>query len=470
MKKFFHKNFYSRILKALVYFILIAFILSCSGPDSEDFEDDSAITYNSDEENAQRLPDAIISTLGEEIVDEPKINATLTLIEEDLNETNYSIGIEIRGSSSQMFDKKSYGFETRSADFNDDVDVSLGGFPEEEDWIFYGPYTDKSLIRNKLTFDLSNLIGYKASNTKFYNLTINDDFKGIYILMEKIKRDKNRVDITKHSGSSPNGGYIVKIDKPTGDGGLCGTCYDNSFSFRSNYDSNGNLSSGSEIYFVYDYPKPDDISSEQKEYIQTYINDFESNLLSDNFNDLENGYLSYIDLDSFINFFIINEITKNIDGYRLSTFLNKDVNAKLKMGPIWDFNLAFGNADYCNGWVTSGWGYKFNDICSGDVWQVPFWWNRLMESPKFKEELKIRWNSLRSNLLSNQSVMNKIDEYSNYLNERGAVYQNFSRWDVLGRYIWPNKFIASTHEEEIDFMKDWINDRFQWLDESISGL
>ena len=93
-----------------------------------------------------------------------------------------------------------------------------------------------------------------------------------------------------------------------------------------------------------------------------------------------------------------------------------------------------------------------------------------MESQKFKEELKIRWNSLRSNLLSNQSVMNKIDEYSNYLNERGAVYQNFSRWDVLGRYIWPNKFIASTHEEEIDFMKDWINDRFQWLDESISGL
>ena len=206
MKKYFHKNFCSRILKALVYLILIAFILSCKGPDSDDFEDDSAITYNSDEENAQRLPDAIISTLGEEIVDEPKINATLTLIEEDLNETNYSIGIEIRGSSSQMFDKKSYGFETRSADFNDDVDVSLGGFPEEEDWIFYGPYTDKSLIRNKLTFDLSNLIGYKASNTKFYNLTINDDFKGIYILMEKIKRDKNRVDITKHSGSSPNGG------------------------------------------------------------------------------------------------------------------------------------------------------------------------------------------------------------------------------------------------------------------------
>jgi len=468
MKFFLNSSMITR--RAIIHFIIISSVLSCKGPDSNDFDDTDPVNYNSVAEDIQRLPDAIISTFGEEIVDEPKINATLTLVEEDLTEANYSIGIEIRGSSSQMFDKKSYGFETRSEDFNDDVDVSLGGFPEEEDWIFYGPYTDKSLVRNKLTFDLSNLIGYKASNTKFYNLTINNDYKGIYILMEKIKRDKNRVDIKKHSGSSASGGYIIKIDKPTGDGGLCGTCYDNSFSFRSNYNSEGNLSNESEIYFVYDYPKPDDISTEQKEYIQTYINNFESNLLSDDFDDIENGYLTYIDLDSFINFFIINEITKNIDGYRLSTFLNKDVNGKLKMGPIWDFNLAFGNADYCNGWTTSGWGFKFNDICPGDIWQVPFWWNRLMESPKFKEELKIRWNDLRSNLLSNQSVIDKVDGYSMYLNDRGAIYQNFSRWDILGRYIWPNKFIASTHEEEIDFMKDWINSRLQWLDNAILNL
>ena len=212
------------------------------------------------------------------------------------------------------------------------------------------------------------------------------------------------------------------------------------------------------------------ISTEQKEYIQTYINDFESNLLSDEFNNIENGYLSYIDIDSFINFFIINEITKNIDGYRLSTFLNKDVNGKLKMGPIWDFNLAFANSDYCNGWTTSGWGFKFNEICPGDIWQVPFWWNRLMESPKFKEELKVRWNDLRVNLLSNQSTTDKIDEYSKFLNDRGAIYQNFSRWDILGRYVWPNKFVANSHNEEIDFMKDWVNSRLQWLDEAILNL
>ena len=317
-------------IRSLICFLIIPFIISCHGPEPLDLDDgESEISYTG--ENIQRLPEAIISTLGEEIVDEPKINATLSLIEEDLIKSDYNIGIEIRGSSSQMFDKKSYGFETRSSDFNDDIDVSLGGFSPEEDWIFYGPYSDKSLIRNKLTFDLSNLIGYKASDTKFYNLSINGDYKGVYILMEKIKRDKNRVDVTKHSGSSANGGYIIKIDKATGDSSS-GTTYDSSMSFRSNYNTKGNLSDQSEIYFIYDYPKPEKISTEQKEYIQTYINDFESNLLSDEFNNLENGYLSYIDIDSFINFFIINEITKNIDGYRLSTFLNKDVNGKLKMG------------------------------------------------------------------------------------------------------------------------------------------
>ena len=99
----------------------------------------------------------MISTIsGQQIVDEPKINANLTVIE-NKNEINYKIGIEIRGSSSQMFPKKSYGFETKNEDWSEDVDVSLGGFPEEEDWILYGPYSDKSLIRNKLTFDLSNL-------------------------------------------------------------------------------------------------------------------------------------------------------------------------------------------------------------------------------------------------------------------------------------------------------------------------
>ena len=170
-----------------IYFIVSSlFFFSCHGPDDSDLVniESEVITFYETESEEDTFPSIMVSTNGQEIVDEPKINADLTVLE-NKNETNFKIGIEIRGSSSQMFPKKSYGFETRSADWSEDLDVSLGGFPEEEDWILYGPYSDKSLIRNKLTFDLSNSIGYKASKVKFYNLFVNNDYKGLYVLMEK---------------------------------------------------------------------------------------------------------------------------------------------------------------------------------------------------------------------------------------------------------------------------------------------
>ena len=370
-----------------------------------------------------------------------------------------------------MFPKKSYGFETKNSDFSDDLDVSIGGFPEEEDWILYGPYSDKSLIRNKLTFDLSNAIGFKASNTKFFNLFINGDSKGLYILMEKIKRDSNRVDISKNNTESVDAGYIIKIDKPTSDGwAYCNTCYENSFSFRSSFDTNGNQSSDSEIYFIYHYPKPDNITEDQKQFIYSVINEFETILASDNFDDPINGYDKVIDVDSFIDFFIMNEITKNPDGFRLSTFMNKDTGGKLKMGPIWDFNLAFGNVDYCDGMNPEGWIYNFNSICPSDIWQVPFWWRRLMESPDFKNKLKDRWQALRLNELTDSSITNRIDSYLEYLNANKVINQNFYRWTILGQYVWPNYFVGATHEAEINFLKGWINQRLNWMDGQINNF
>ena len=456
-----------------IYFIVASLLFfSCHGPDDSDLVnlESEVITFYENAPNENNLPSMRISTVGQVIVDEPKINAELIVSENNI-ESNYKIGIEIRGSSSQMFPKKSYGFETKSDDWSEDLDVSLGGFPEEEDWILYGPYSDKSLIRNKLTFDLSNSIGYKASNVKFYNLYINNDYKGLYVLMEKIKRDENRVNITKIDGDNVKGGYIIKIDKPTGDGwNYCNTCYENSFSFRSNYDANGNISEESPTHFIYHYPKPSDINNNQKSHISSIINEFESVLSSDNFDDPETGYRSMIDIDSFIDFFIMNEITKNIDGYRLSTFINVDIDEKIKMGPIWDFNLAFGNADYCDGANTQGWMYNFNSICPGDVWQVPFWWRRLMESVYFKEKLKDKWQLYRSNNLSNLNIESQIDSYVEYLNTNNVVSENFYKWPILGRYVWPNYFIGATYESEINYLKGWINQRLNWMDGQINNF
>ena len=446
--------------------IFLLFTISCSvSDDSENNIESSVFSFYDELDEGNSFPKMIISTNGQEIIDEPKINADLKVIEEN-TEINYKIGIETRGSSSQMFPKKSYGFETRSSDWSDDIDVELGGFPEEEDWILYGPYSDKSLIRNKLTFDLSNSIGYYASRTKFYNLFINNESKGLYVLMEKIKRDKNRVDISKLGDDTVNGGYIIKIDKPTGDGESCSTCYDSSFSFRSSYNTKGEISNESEIYFIYHYPKPDEISEDQKDYIKSVIYDFETALISANSQNL----IDIIDIDSFVDFFIINELSKNPDGYRLSTFLNKDFEGKLKMGPIWDFNLAFANVDYCDGSNPEGWIHNFNNICPGDVWQVPFWWTNLMQNEVFKSALKIRWEALRSSKLSNSEIFGKINSYKDYLESNKVINQNFYIWPVLGQYVWPNYFVGSSHQEEIDFMKNWITDRLSWMDNQISAI
>ena len=271
-----------------------------------------------------------------------------------------------------------------------------------------------------------------------------------------------------------SGGYILKIDKSTGDASnpTSQNEYNNYNSFTSNYNSLGtvDLNKGAKTHFLYEYPKSDDISEEQKSYIKKYINDFEDSLLSENFKDINSGYSKWIDKDSFIDFFLLNEIAKNIDGYRLSTFISKDKGGKLKMGPIWDFNLAFGNANYCGGESPEGWVYLFNDNCPGDTWQVPFWWKRFMEDPNWKKLIKNRWLELRTNKFSNQNILNKISNYTKYLIDNNSIQDNFNKWNILGKYIWPNYYIGTTYTDEITYLKDWVNRRLVWMDSQINNF
>lgn len=285
-----------------------------------------------------KMPFIEISTLGNTIQDEPKSNATMRAYDIESDSTvilNYSgnIGIELRGSSSMSFDKKSYGLETRDAS-NMDLDTSIYGMPNEEDWILYGPYSDKSLIRNVLIFELSNEMGRYASRTKLCELYIDSDYKGVYVFMEKLKRNKERIDISKLKpeeieGEDLTGGYIIKIDKATGNGGnsLNYTSYN---SFGSAYTPDGQTASFPQTYFLYDYPNEDNITPEQRSYISDYIADFEDALAGPDYKDEELGYRKYIDVESFIDFFILNEFSHNPDAYRLSTFMYKDKTKNLQ--------------------------------------------------------------------------------------------------------------------------------------------
>ncbi|OQX21517.1 MAG: hypothetical protein BWK80_33085 [Desulfobacteraceae bacterium IS3] len=406
------------------------------------------------------LPIVVIDTKGQTIADEPKIEAQMGIVYNGQGVRNYltdpfngyngKIGIEIRGGSSQNFPKKQYAVETRD-DAGNDIDVPLLDMPAESDWILSAPYTDKTLIRNMLVYKLSNDMGHYASRTRFCEVVLNGDYQGVYILMEKIKRGKNRVGISSIktdaiSGDNLSGGYIIKIDKLKGQDTL------GWYSAYSNY--------GKKIYYQYHYPKQEDIVSEQKTYIQDYIRRFETLMAGDAYKD---GYPAMINTESFADFLIINELSRNVDGYRLSTFMFKDKDSKggkLTMGPVWDFDLGFGNADYFNGYLTSGWQADFS--YSSDNNQIPFWWKRLRDDPAFQNTIRARWQVLRGDILRLDRINSLIDEMSGITVEARA--RNFSRWTILGQYVWPNKFIGQTYDEEIAYLKTWIEQRFLWLD------
>lgn len=420
---------------------------------------------------SSNLPIVILNTNNQGIPDEPKIEAQMKIIDNGLgnlnqvtdfpNAYNNKIGIERRGSTSGDFPQKSYGFETR--DINGTVkDTTLLGMPNEHDWILYAPYNDKSCMRNILTYELANKMQHYASRTVLCELVLNGQYQGIYTLMEKIKRDSNRVDIAKLlptdiSGDDLTGGYIIKIDKTTGS---------NNDGWTSDYQAADN----SDINFLYHYPKSDDIQQQQKDYIRAYVDSFETALDGPNFANPTSGYRKYSVPETFIDFLILNEISKNVDGYRLSTFLHKEKDSKggkLRMGPMWDFNLAWWNADYCAGNDATGWQYDFSNTCPGG-WQPPTWWTRMLEDPWFEDELKCRWTTLRQTFLSNDSLYAKIDSIAQYIDT--AKDRHFDQWPLLGNYTWPNPSpIPADYPGEIVAFKTWIIDRATWIDNHITG-
>jgi hypothetical protein len=422
-----------------------------------------------DPRSAVPLLQVAIQTNGKSIVDEPKIMATMRMSVQDTVLYDGTIGIEYRGCSSQMFDKKSYGFETWD-ESGADLPVALAGLPEEEDWVLYGPFSDKSLLRNVLIYALSNEIGRYASRTVFCELFLNGRYEGVYVLMEKVKRDADRVAISQLNADDVTGGYILKIDKTCGDGTGGEAGHTDAISFASAYDGAGNPDGERKIRFLYDYPDPEDLDATGRAYIRQYIHDFESALMGADFADPTAGYRRYVDVETFIDFFLLNELAHNPDAYRLSTFMHKDKGGRLAMGPIWDFDLAFGNVDYCSAWVTDDWAYRFNDRCPLDPWQVPFWWKRLLEDSGFVNALKARWHALRQGAFSFAFIDSLMLAHRTRLEETGAPARNFGRWPILGTYVWPNRFVGQTYDEEYEYLRQWISDRLTWLDAAIDGL
>ena len=408
---------------------------------------------------SSNLPIIIIDTFGQYIHDEYRIIARMKIIYNGEGKRNYlldspddydgRIAIELRGSASLAYPKKGYRLETQDSVGNN-LNVSLVGLPKENDWILYGPYDDQSLIRNVLAYKLSNDMGRYASRTRFCELVLNNDYRGIYVLMEKIKRDKNRVKISRMDsadtgGDDVTGGYIIKIDKEKGE----------------NVDG---WTSAFDVRYQYHYPKANKIIPAQKDYIRDFMNQFENTMTGPNLADSIDGYPKYIDVASFVDHFILCEFCKNIDAYRISNYMYKDRDSKggkLNEGPIWDYNLSFGKTWYPeDAYRVDEWEIDHNHYKPNDWPKVPFWWERLGHDAEFARRVKKRWRELRTGILQLDSVYHTIDLLADTLAE--ARVRNFQRWPETGRN---HLYIV-----EIDKMKLWIRNRVEWIEANLNRL
>ena len=407
------------------------------------------------------LPLFIITTENNtEIVDEPKINAHLGIIDNaGLNNlgdayTGYDgvIGIEIRGASSQGFPKNNFGFETRLSN-GENNNVSLLGMPSENDWVLHGPYSDKSLLRNSLAYHMGSQTGQYTPRTRLCELYVNTDYRGVYMLTEKIKRDKNRVDIANLksddvSGEELTGGYLMQIDRDDPD---------------SDIDGWYSGTSPTKFYSYHD-PKAEEMQTVQREYIKTYLTSFEEDMSSAAY---VSKYKDYVDAPSWVDYFLVTEVGKHIDAYKLSFYMHKKKSTnggKLHFGPLWDFNLGFGNFDFVCSPDPQGWSYEFQGTCDNSH---PFWVKKLTDIPEVSDQINCRWNQLRNGPLHTDSLMKYIDDR---LTEMGdAPTRNFQRWDILGNYVWPNSYVGDTYEEEVAFLKNWLTTRLTWMDDNMLG-
>lgn len=404
------------------------------------------------------LPIILLNTNGQGIPDDPKLRANMSVIDngpgnrnrlsDPFNNYNGFIDIETRGESSQMFPKKSYSLETVDA-AGENLNVELLGFPAENDWILYAPYTDKSMMRNEITFKLARDMGRYASRTRACEVFLNGDYQGVYTLMEKIKVDDNRVDIAslnpdEVSGDDLTGGYILRVDKWDG----------NDFPAWSSFG----------VEFQYFDPKGEDLVTAQKNYIQNFIGTASAAIAGANFMSPTEGYRKYIDVNACVDFMLINELGKNVDGFRFSTYMYKDKDSKggkLIMGPLWDFNLAYGNVDYNSAVQYPQEHWLYND-------SRMFWYEKMVRDPYFKNKMKTRWDTLREDELSNTRIIHLIDSMAASLAE--SQVRNYQRWPILGTYVWPNQYVGSTYADEVAWFKNWIIARANWMDANLPGI
>ncbi len=424
-----------------------------------------------------------------------KVPGTMRVIDQGEGHRNYStdtvysyngrIGVKWRGNSSLSFNQKKYTVETRDS-LGQDLKVPLLGMPSESDWVLLAPYNDVSLLRDVYAFSLWNEMGHWGPRTRMCEVFVNDTYMGVYACSESIKRDKERVDIAKLKtadieGRDLTGGYIVRVDVTD----------DDDYSFTSKVSGIqpsmwGGGSAGTVTWNVY-YPKKDSLQEAQANYIVDYVNQMEQSFQQSNFADTVEGYAKWIDIPSWVDYFIHTELSLNADGFKRSAYFHKDKDKKngtvrkMQAGPVWDYNLAYGNCNFCNANNVEAWVYEG---CYTNP--TPAFWKKLTTDTGFMAKVKARYAQLRHTVLSQEHIDAFFDDYAALLDEaKDRHYEKYSELFSTGQssgqgtgwgwgWGWGTTttnpaasyagYLVSSYEEEIQTVKAWFGKRLAFLD------
>lgn len=365
--------------------------------------------------------------VDERITNEPKVDG-------DLRMPGYTgdVGIEIRGNSSLAWPKKSYAIELDSPG-DGDRDAPLLGMPEDGDWVLHAPYTDKTLMRNVLAYGTSRAIGGYAPRTRFVEVYLNENYRGVYALIEQPELKDERV----------AGDALVEFTSVLQSGGK-GEAFQTPVQGRP---------------VVWQDPKREDLEDEEADEIERLVGSAERALYAPPFGDPGDDWRQFLDEDSAVDFALINELFKNQDGFESSTYLARRDDGRLHLGPVWDFDVGMGNSNFGPSEGVTGWMLERRD-----------WAERLYEDPEFTRAFAQRWRELRDDGLR-ERLLSTVDRHRALL--RGEAQRNFGRWPILGEYVWPNPRtgeVRQTYQGEVDHLRRWLSQRVAWIDEHVDDL
>ena len=304
------------------------------------------------------------------------------------------------------------------------------GMPADKKWLFLAEYSDKTMLRNTIAFEMGYISQLDwTPQSAFAEVYINNEYNGTYNISQKVEESNNRVAL----GDT---GYLLEIDQ------LDRLDADDVYFYTDS--------------FLINIKEPNlDLGSTEYHYVKDLINEFETALYSSQFKDPASGYAKFIDMDSFIDWYLISEITKNVDSkFFSSIYLNVMPGEKIKMGPLWDFDLSFGNVDYADSQYADGFWVKDHP-----------WYTRLFQDPAFVNKINERFAYFRNN---QNYILDKIEQKAEAL--KWAQQENDNKWHTIGMYVWPNPIVFGSYDEEVVHLKDWYTRRMNWLETAFSNL